>query len=493
MSDAVRTRFAASPTGELHIGGLRTALFQWAFVKANGGQFILRIEDTDQSRYAAGSVENIYAGLRWLGLDWDEGPGVGGPHGPYVQSERLDQYEAAASELIRRGRAYPCFCTPERLAQLRKDQQASGQPPGYDGRCRALPADEASERARSETSVVRFRMERSGTTTLTDLIRGAVSFENALQDDFVILKSDGFPTYHLAMLVDDHDMEISHVIRAEEWLSSAPKHLQLYTAMDWPAPAFAHLPLLVDKDGRKLSKRAGDVAALDYRDRGYLPEAMLNFLAFLGWSLDDKTSQITRDEFARTFSLDRVVPNPAFFDVERLDSLNGHHIRALTPAAWAGTVSEWLERDLPPEIPRPVSADLVAAVAPLLHERVGRLDELAELVQFLFGDGAPAHGAALLTERIGGDVELAGRVLDQALAALEAIDEVSWRLETVEAALRSLQDSLDLKLRKFVSVLYVAIMGSPRGLPLFDSVALLGRERSLARLREARATVGEER
>ena len=207
MSDAVRTRFAASPTGELHIGGLRTALFQWAFVKANGGQFILRIEDTDQSRYAAGSVENIYAGLRWLGLDWDEGPGVGGPHGPYVQSERLDQYEAAASELIRRGRAYPCFCTPERLAQLRKDQQASGQPPGYDGRCRALPADEASERARSETSVVRFRMERSGTTTLTDLIRGAVSFENALQDDFVILKSDGFPTYHLAMLVDDHDME----------------------------------------------------------------------------------------------------------------------------------------------------------------------------------------------------------------------------------------------------------------------------------------------
>ena len=487
MSPAVRTRFAPSPTGELHIGGLRTALFQWAFVKANGGQFILRIEDTDQSRYIEGSVENIYAGLRWLGLEWDEGPDIGGPHGPYTQSERLPKYDAAKAELMERGRAYYCFCSSERLAQLRKDQQKSGQPPGYDGRCRELPAEEAAVRARDETNVVRFRLDRTGTTTLTDLIRGEVTFENALQDDFVLVKSDGFPTYHLAMLVDDHDMEISHVIRGEEWLSSAPKHLQLYAAMEWPDPAFAHLPVLVDKDGRKLSKRAGDVAALDYRDRGYLPEAMVNFLAFLGWSLDDKTSHITQDEFARVFTLDRVVPNPAFFDVERLDSLNGHHIRALATDAWRGLVSEWLERDLPPEIPRPLDPVLVAEVARLLQERVGRLDELAGLARFLFGEDAPTYEAELLSERIDGDTELAGRVLDLALAALEAIDDVAWGLETVEAALRSLQESLDLKLRKFVSVLYVAIMGSPRGMPLFDSVALLGRERSLARLREARA------
>ena len=375
QSQPVRTRFAPSPTGELHIGGLRTALFQWAFVQANGGQFILRIEDTDQSRYVEGAVDNIREGLRWLGIEWDEGPDIGGPHGPYVQSQRLDKYAATAAELRARGCAYRCFCTPERLRQLRKDQQASGRATGYDGRCRDIPPAEADERARSESCVLRFRMDRTGTTTFPDLIRGDVVFQNSLQDDFVILKSDGFPTYHLAMLVDDHDMEITHVIRAEEWLASGPRHLQLYEAMGWPAPHFAHLPLLVDSQGRKLSKRAGDVAALDYRDRGYLPEAMTNFLAFLGWSLDDKTTHITADEFARVFTLDRVVPNPAFFDTERLDALNGHYIRSLAPDDWRERVAQWLERDLPASIPRPLDAALTAAVAPLLQERVAHLDE----------------------------------------------------------------------------------------------------------------------
>ena len=486
MTGPVRTRFAPSPTGELHIGGLRTALFQWAFVQANGGELILRIEDTDQSRYVEGSVENIYEGLRWLGIEWAEGPDVGGPHGPYTQSERLEKYHAVADELRARGRAYRCFCTSERLAQLRKDQQKDGLAPGYDGRCRAVDPGEADERARSEPSVLRFRMDRTGVTTFPDLIRGEVTFQNSLQDDFVILKTDGFPTYHLAMLVDDHDMEITHVIRAEEWLASGPRHLQLYEAMDWPAPHFAHLPLLVDRDGRKLSKRFGDVAALDYRDRGYLPEAMLNFLAFLGWSLDDHTTHITADEFARVFTLDRVVPNPAFFDVERLDALNGHHIRALTPEAWCEHVGEWLDRDLPADIPRPLDADLVAALAPLLQERVTRLDELAGLSRFMFGE-LPDYPADLLTERIKGDTELATRTLDAAIAAVEAVAPDDWGLEPVEAALRGLQDTLDLKLRKFVSVLYVATMGAPRGIPLFDSVALLGRDEALARLRAARA------
>lgn len=486
MSAPVRTRFAPSPTGELHVGGLRTALFQWAFVKANGGELILRIEDTDQSRYVEGSVENICAALRWLGVEWDEGPEVGGPHGPYVQSQRLEKYHAVAAELEARGRAYRCFCTAERLAQLRKDRQKDGLAPGYDGRCCQVPPAEAEERARSEPSILRFRMDRTGVTTFPDLIRGDVTFQNSLQDDFVILKSDGFPTYHLAMLVDDHDMEITHVVRAEEWLASGPKHLQLYEAMDWPAPHFAHLPVLVDSKGRKLSKREADVAALDYRDRGYLPEAMLNFLAFLGWSLDDHTTHITAEEFARAFTLDRVVPNPAFFDVERLDALNGHYIRALTPEAWREHVAGWLDRDLPAGIPRPLDADLVTAVAPLLQERVTRLDEVAGLSQFLFA-GLPDYPAELLTERIKGDTELAGRTLDAALAAVEGVTPDAWAPEPVEAALRSLQDSLDLKLRKFVSVLYVAIMGAPRGIPLFDSVALLGRDESLARLRAARA------
>lgn len=488
MTGPVRTRFAPSPTGELHIGGLRTALFGWAFVQANGGEFVLRIEDTDRSRYVEGSVENIYEGLRWLGIEWDEGPDVGGPHGPYVQSERLDKYHAVADELRARGRAYRCYCTSERLAQLRKDQQKDGLAPGYDGRCRQLPEGEAEERARSEPFVVRFRMDRTGVTTFPDLIRGDVTFQNSLQDDFVILKTDGFPTYHLAMLVDDHDMEITHVIRAEEWLASGPRHLQLYEAMDWEAPRFAHLPLLVDRDGRKLSKRSGDVAALDYRENGYLPEAMLNFLAFLGWSLDDHTTHITAEEFTRVFTLDRVVPNPAFFDVERLDALNGHYIRALAPEAWGELVAGCLDRDLPAAVPRPLDRDLVTAVAPLLQERVARLGEVAGLVRFFFD--LADYPASLLTERINGDTELAARTLEAALAALEGVTPEAWAPEPVEAALRSLQDTLDLKLRKFVSVLYVAIMGAPRGIPLFDSVALLGRDESIARLQAAREKLG---
>ena len=487
MSDpVVRTRFAPSPTGDLHVGGLRTALFQWAFARANGGRFILRIEDTDRERYVAGAVDVVREGLRWLGLDWDEGPDVGGPHGPYVQSERLDRYRAVADELRARGRAYRCFCTSERLDRLRADQRAGGEPTGYDGRCAAIPEAEAGARARAESSVVRFRMDRAGATTLDDLVRGPVTFENALQDDFVLLKADGFPTYHLAMLTDDQGMAITHVIRGEEWLASAPRHLQLYEAMGWPAPRFAHIPLIVAEGGRKLSKREHDASALAFRDRGYLPEAMLNFLAFLGWSLDDVTSHITREEFARVFTLDRVVPNSAFFDVERLDALNGHYVRALPPARWRELAGEWIERGLPDEVPRPLDAVLLDSLAPLLQERVTRLDELAGLVRFLFGD-APEYPAALLTERIGGDAALAARTLDAAIAAVGGVEPDAWGRETVEAALRSLQDALGLKLRKFVSVLYVAVMGAPRGIPLFDSAALLGRERTLARLRAARA------
>ncbi len=483
----VRTRYAPSPTGDPHIGNIRSALFSWALARANGGVFILRIEDTDRNRLVESSVDAIMESLRWLGIDWDEGPGAGGIHGPYFQSQRLPLYQKAALTLIESGRAYRCFCTPERLDQMRAAQVAAKRPPGYDGLCRAISPAESEARAGSERFVVRFAMRREGTTVLDDLIRGSIVFENPLQDDFVMLKSDGFPTYHLGVVVDDTEMEITHAIRGDEWISSAPKHIQLYEALGWKPPLWAHLPLILGPDHKKLSKRTGDTSVLDYRRNGYLPEAMVNFLAFLGWSLDDHTSLITLEDLKEHFSLERVVANPAVFDIDRLDHLNGHYIREMPPERWHQVVAEWCEKDLPVSIPRPIHPELVAAVAPLLRERVGVLSEIAPLTGFLFGFEAPEYDPALLVERTGGDAGLALRIIDSALLALDRVAGEQWGRDPVEAAIRGMEDGLGMKLRKFVPVLYVAAMGRPQGIPLFDSLALLGRERSLQRLRTARA------
>ena len=349
----IRTRYAPSPTGDPHIGNIRAALFSWAYARANGGQFLLRIEDTDRNRLVETSVGAIQDSLRWLGIDWDEGPDVGGPHAPYFQSQRLPMYQKTAATLIEQGHAYRCFCSSERLDQMRAAQAAAKQPPGYDGLCRNIAPDVSAERAKREPFVVRFKMKKEGTTTLDDMIRGEVVFQNALQDDFVMLKSDGYPTYHLGVVVDDTEMEISHAIRGDEWISSAPKHIQLYEALGWEPPVWAHLPLILGPDHKKLSKRSGDTAVLDYQANGYLPEAMINFLAFLGWSLDDHTSLISVEELKEHFDLARVVPNPAVFDIERLNFLNGHYIREMSEERWVSLVTGWCERQLPDSVPRP--------------------------------------------------------------------------------------------------------------------------------------------
>ncbi|MGA2284712.1 MAG: glutamate--tRNA ligase, partial [Dehalococcoidia bacterium] len=320
----VRVRFAPSPTGIPHVGNIRTALFNWLFARHEGGGFVLRIEDTDQTRLVSEALDAIVASLRWLGLDWDEGPEVGGPHGPYFQSQRLERYHRAADELIAKDAAYRCYCSPERLEQVRAEQTRRKEPPRYDRRCRFLSdAECAQEEATGIKPVVRFKTPLSGRTEFDDVVRGHVAFENETLDDFVLLKSDGFPTYHLANVVDDHVMEISHVLRADEWLPSTPRHLLLYAALGYAPPVFAHLPMILGPDRAKLSKRHGAVSLLEYKRQGYLPEVMFNFLGLLGWSLDDHTEIISREEFIRHFSLERIVKNPAIFDVEKLTWMNG--------------------------------------------------------------------------------------------------------------------------------------------------------------------------
>ena len=488
-SRPVRTRYAPSPTGDPHVGNIRSALFSWAYARARGGTFILRIEDTDRNRLVETSLAAIMESLEWLGIDIDEGPGYGGPHEPYFQSQRLPLYQKAAETLIERGRAYRCFCTTERLDQMRAAQTANRQPPGYDGLCRNISPEDSLERSNREPFVVRFAMRKEGQTVLEDVIRGQVVFENSLQDDFVMMKSDGYPTYHLGVVVDDTEMEITHAIRGDEWISSAPKHIQLYEALGWEPPVWAHLPLIQGPDHKKLSKRSGDTALLDYRTNGYLPEAMINFLAFLGWSLDDHTNIISVEELKEHFDLARVVANPAVFDIDRLNFLNGHYIRSLPEERWREVIAEWADKALPPTVKRPIDPVIVEEVAPLLRERVARLDEIAPLIEFLFGYEAPEYELELLTERVG-DVATAVRVLDAALTHLDTVTEPDWDVAHVEAAIRAMGTDLEMKPRKYVPVLYVAEMGRAQGIPLFDSVALLGRERALQRLRTARLRLG---
>ncbi len=325
----VRVRFAPSPTGFVHLGSLRTALYNYLFARKNNGTLILRIEDTDQNRYVEGAVDNLLSTLDWAGISFDEGPVTGGNYGPYFQSERNPVYREKIGHLLENGQAYPCFCSAERLDKMRNEQQQAGQDVRYDGLCRRIPAAEARQRMLSETHVIRLKVPETGQTVVHDLVRGAVSFQNNLTDDQILIKSDGYPTYHFANVVDDHLMQISHVIRGEEWLPSTPKHILLYQAFGWEVPQFAHLPLLLNPDKTKLSKRQGDVAVEDYKNKGYLPQALVNFVALLGWHSDDDREIFTKDELIEAFSLERVTKAGAVFDVQKLNWMNGQYIRNL--------------------------------------------------------------------------------------------------------------------------------------------------------------------
>ncbi len=486
----VRVRYAPSPTGEPHVGGIRTALFDWLLARSTGGAFILRIEDTDRSRFVSTSVQSQIDALRWLGLDWDEGPDVGGDYGPYMQSQRLALYHEAATRLLESGAAYHCFCSEERLDALRARQREMKLPPGYDGRCRTEEGRaEAMKEAGDAPPVVRFAMPREGETVVQDLLRGEVTFKNALLDDFVILKSDGFPTYHLAQAVDDHTMEISHVIRGEEWLSSAPRHKQLFQALGFDLPVFVHTAVILGPDHAKLSKRHGAQSVLEYRDTGYLPDAVFNFLGLLGWSLDDKTEIISRNEFVHHFSLGRLLKSPAVFDIEKLNWMNSVYMRSMPVEQFTELLRDRLEQPhaeggLPDHIQRPIDIEYLGRIAPLVQERVKLLPEARDMIEFFFlPDGVEIVADELLGKTFANDRTRAVQLLSQALVTAEQTEDFSH--EPLEAVYRALAEQEGAKPRDLFMLMRVAVTGRSVAPPLFETMEIVGRERCVHRLRAA--------
>ena len=482
MTVPVRVRYAPSPTGEPHVGNVRTAIFNWLFARHHGGSFIVRVEDTDQGRRIEGSTEELLDALRWLGLDWEEGPDVGGDYGPYYQSQRLELYREIVDRLLETGHAYTCYCSPERLAEVRKEQSRRKLTSGYDRRCRDLSEEERrSAESDGTVPVVRFKMPLDGVTDLDDVVRGRVSFENRLIDDFVALKSDGFPTYHLANVVDDHYMEISHVMRADEWLSSAPRHMQLYGALDWEPPRFAHLPIILAPDRSKLSKRHGATSILEYRRMGYLPEAMVNFLSLLGWSLDDKTDLIAREELIEHFALDRVGKAGAVFNTDKLDWMNGAYIRKLTPDQLVDSLLDYWRNVPPREMPELPDRARLAAIVPLVQDRVKTLGEVAPLLPFFFVNEVEYEASELVQK--GMDSCATKAMLEVAVARLAELS--SFDTVSIEGLLRPLCQDLDVKVGQLLGTLRVATTGLKVSPPLFETLEALGPERTLESIRRA--------
>lgn len=471
---SVRVRIAPSPTGDPHVGTAYVALFNAALARQRGGQFVLRIEDTDRGRYVANSERQIFDTLHWLGLDWDEGPDKGGPHGPYRQSERLPLYQQAARHLLELGYAYYCWCTPERLEEMRAEQMKRKQPPGYDRLCLGLTREQRAELPGfDETPVIRMRVpDHDVPLTFDDLIRGPTNAP--MPDDQVILKKDGYPTYHLAVVVDDHEMAITHVLRAEEWISSMPKQLLLYRFFDWRPPRFAHLPLLRNRDRSKISKRKNPAARLLwFQEEGFLPEALLNFLALQGWSMPDGREIFSFDDVVANFDVERFSPVGPIFDVDKLDWMNGEYIKALSD-------DEFLRRSQP-FLPGPGQEDALRILAPHLKTRVRRLKDVCEQVEFLYQGELDLDRAVLAKQG-----SAAPTALDALIAAEASLDNApDFSTDGVQAALEAEMARREWKPRPFLMPIRVAISGKTQTPPLFPMLAALGRERALARLRDA--------
>ncbi len=482
----VRVRFAPSPTGFLHVGGLRTALYNFLFAKKSGGKFILRVEDTDRSRYVEGAVANLVGTLRWAGLEYDEGPDAGGDFGPYIQSERTDVYSKHAAILVDEGAAYRCFCSPERLEQVRKELERKKLTPKYDRNCLRLSEDEIRKNLDSgKAYVVRMKVPDNIVVRFNDLIRGDLEFSSEQIDDQVLLKSDGFPTYHLANVVDDHLMKISHVIRGEEWLSSTPKHVLLYQFFGWELPKFAHLPLLLNPDRSKLSKRQGDVAVEDYRKKGYLKEALINFIALLGWNPGDDREIFSLDELKKEFSLKKVNKSGAVFNLEKLNWLNFQHLRRKSDDDVLSMLKEYLSTS-PDLIEQPLMSDsYLLKVIASMRERVSFVKEFVEKCPYFFR--APKeYDPVAVKKRWNPD---SGELL------LKLADEFS-KLETplagdYEAALKRTAELLKVGSGELIHPLRLAVSGIGEGPGVYDIVSILGKEETIKRINLAVVRIHE--
>jgi glutamyl-tRNA synthetase len=482
-----RVRFAPSPTGYLHIGGARTALYNYLLAKQTGGQFILRIEDTDQARFVPDAIEEQKNSLRWLGVVWDEGPDVGGSVGPYIQSQRAEIHRAHAGQLIEDGKAYYCFCTKERLEAVRREQQILKSQTRYDGHCRNIPLDEAKKRkASGEPCVVRFKSPLDGKTSVRDEIRGDITVDNSTIDDFIILKSDGTSLYHLAAIVDDHLMGITHVIRGAEWLSSLPKHALLVRAFNWQEPKWVHLSIFLKPSGKgKMSKRESanlkaeeghSIFVRDMEELGYLPDAVLNWIVLMGWSLDDKTDLLTVEEMIDGFTLDRLNPSAAAVNFDKLDHFNGVHIRKLAPEAFVKRIKPYFDR-----ANIHASEERVKQIAPLLQERVATLDESVDLAAFFFRDAVTYDAAQLIPKGMTASAALA--VLQKTRALFESLGNLNH--PTTEPPMRKLAEELNLKPGQLFGILRIAITGQQVSPPLFQTIELLERSVVFGRIEQA--------
>jgi glutamyl-tRNA synthetase len=480
----VRVRFAPSPTGYLHIGGARTALYNWLFARHCGGKFILRIEDTDRNRYVPDALTDIMASLRWLGMDWDEGPEVGGDYGSYFQSERLELYQKYAQQLVDEGKAYRCYCKSERLESLRKEQESNKQKVGYDRHCLTLTEGEHRELETSGARfVIRFKIP-PGRTGVYDQLRGELNFDNDTIDDFVLLKSDGFPTYHLANIIDDHLMKITHVMRGDEWLVSTPRHILLYQAFGWEPPLFAHLPIFLAPGGGKLSKRHGATSVKEYRDKGYLPEALNNFLLLLGWNPGTDQEMFSLKEAAEAFTIERINASPVGLSFDKLDWFNGVYIRSLSTEDLANRCLPYLQQAC--LLPDPCPNDryqYLLQIIPLIRERLKAVPEVAEMTNYFLQEDIPTPTRELLIpKKMDGAQTLAA--LEGAAQALAGVSSEFIESE-MEEALRNKAQELELHDGQVFMPIRVAITGRTATPGIFETMHVLGKERVIKRIENA--------